>query len=104
MRKDHIENKSNTISAGEINKFVYCPYQWYYQRLYGSKKLRELAKIRNEYYGYEDSDLSHFNKGTGFHKNYHFAYKIKQFLLKIFWITLSILFFILIYQVIKHVL
>ena len=53
--KDNMDNSSKTISAGEINKFVYCPYQWYYQRLYGNKKLRELVKIRNEYYGYGDS-------------------------------------------------
>ena len=24
-----------TISAHEINKYDYCPYQWYYERLYG---------------------------------------------------------------------
>ena len=76
--KDNMDNSSKTISAGEINKFVYCPYQWYYQRLYGNKKLRELVKIRNEYYGYGDSDLSNFNKGVQFHKKYHFHIKLKN--------------------------
>ena len=78
--KDNMDNSSKTISAGEINKFVYCPYQWYYQRLYGNKKLRELVKIRNEYYGYGDSDLSNFNKGVQFHKKYHLHIKLKIFI------------------------
>ena len=31
-----------TISAHEINKYDYCPYQWYYERLYGRAELRRL--------------------------------------------------------------
>ena len=42
--KDNMDNSSKTISAGEINKFVYCPYQWYYQRLYGNKNLENWLK------------------------------------------------------------
>ena len=33
-----------TISAHEINKYDYCPYQWYYERLYGRAELRRLMQ------------------------------------------------------------
>ena len=36
-----------TISAHEINKYDYCPYQWYYERLYGRAELRRLYAERN---------------------------------------------------------
>ena len=36
------------ISATELSKFEYCPYQWYYERVYGRNELRKLAKERNE--------------------------------------------------------
>ena len=36
-----------TISAHEINKYDYCPYQWYYERLYGRAELRRLYTQRN---------------------------------------------------------
>ena len=41
-------NKSENISASEINKFVYCPYQWYYERFYGQKKILEILKSKKE--------------------------------------------------------
>ena len=41
------KNKS-TISANEINRFVYCNYQWYYGKIYGSARLRELVNERNK--------------------------------------------------------
>ena len=31
------------LSANEINRFIYCPYQWYYGRYYG--------KYYGKYYG-----------------------------------------------------
>ena len=34
------KNASLKISANEINRFVYCPYQWYYRRYYGQKDLK----------------------------------------------------------------
>ncbi|NMA83670.1 MAG: PD-(D/E)XK nuclease family protein [Epulopiscium sp.] len=71
-------NDSEMISASEINQFTYCAYQWYYARLYGPAKLRELAKERNEKYGYEDYTLSRFSKGNRFHALYHFWYRVKR--------------------------
>ncbi|WP_313527881.1 hypothetical protein [Anaerotignum sp.] len=57
-----------TISAHEINKYSYCPYQWYYERLYGRKELRRLYHERNEALALEDSMTANFNKGLEFHK------------------------------------
>lgn len=97
-----MDNDSKIISAGELNKFVYCPYQWYYQRLYGNKKLRELVKIRNERYGYENSDLSNFNRGTRFHNKYHLAYKLKKVLMFVFWMIVLVSITYIIYRVMGY--
>ncbi len=61
----------STISASDINKFVYCPYQWYYEQLYGTKQLRQLYRARNEALGLTDTHLSHLNKGTAYHASYN---------------------------------
>nr|WP_317359380.1 hypothetical protein [uncultured Tyzzerella sp.] len=37
-------NKDEKISASEINKYCYCQYSWYYERLYGKKHIRESYK------------------------------------------------------------
>nr|WP_242860878.1 PD-(D/E)XK nuclease family protein [Defluviitalea phaphyphila] len=85
-----MHNDSKTISAGEINKFIYCPYQWYYTRLYGSDKLRELVKERNKNYGYENITQNNFDRGNRFHAQYHRYYKIKNRIKFIFLIICAI--------------
>ncbi len=35
-----------TISASEVNRYTYCPYQWYYERYYGRSKLFEMSKTK----------------------------------------------------------
>ena len=67
-----MKNNKETISANEINKYTYCPYQWYYERLYGRQYIRRKYKERNELYHLEDSVTSNFNKGLKYHKNYGF--------------------------------
>ncbi len=37
-----------TISASEVNRYTYCPYQWYFERYYGRNKLFELSKNRKQ--------------------------------------------------------
>lgn len=61
-----------TVTANEINKYCYCPYQWYYERLYGRKELRKLAAERNERLGIKDSRLSNFASGLEYHSNVKF--------------------------------
>lgn len=56
------------ISAGEVNKFVYCPLQWYYIRAYGQKRLREMYREANP--GKEHPSTPGFNRGKAFHGGY----------------------------------
>ena len=71
MRRLH--NNSKSISANEVNKFLYCPYQWYYERLYGSAEIRELYKERNERLGLHDIAYSNFKKGQAYHAEFESA-------------------------------
>ena len=66
--------KSDTrISANEINRYMYCPNQWYYKRVYGAKALNEQYKAL----GIESSQhASHFEKGMHHHKAYHLKYRL----------------------------
>lgn len=57
-----------TISAHELNKYAYCPYQWYYERLYGRKELRRLYQERNARLSLEDGLQSRFVRGERFHR------------------------------------
>ena len=61
-----------TVTANEINKYCYCPYQWYDERLYGRKELRQLAAERNERLGITDSRLSNFASGLDYHSHVRF--------------------------------
>ena len=65
-----MNNSSRSISANEINKFMYCPYQWYYERLYGAIHIRALYKERNQRLGLKDTALSNFKKGQAHHASY----------------------------------
>lgn len=63
------------ISASEINRYTYCPYQWYYEKKYGRKKLLELQKeLRGDYKPTGNSPMAYGNK---FHKHYYTIYRIK---------------------------
>ena len=62
---------SMKFSAGEINKYVYCPHQWYYQRIHGATELRAL---RRELYP-KSTELNsqtarNFKRGRDFHDSY----------------------------------
>ena len=61
-----------TISAHEINKYDYCPYQWYYERVYGRKELRRFALHL------EDSMSANFRKGEGYHQRSYFLLRLRR--------------------------
>lgn len=63
------------ISANEINRFIYCPYQWYYTRVYGQKTIREKYKLLPHS---KSRHESHFIRGLKFHKQYYRLYRIKR--------------------------
>ena len=65
-----------TISAHEINKYDYCPYQWYYERLYGRAELRRLYAERNARLHLEDSLSANFRKGEGYHQRSYFLLRL----------------------------
>lgn len=65
-----MNNNSDRITANEINKFSYCPYQFYYERLHGQKKIRQIRSKTLQKKGYKDKAKSNFKKGLDFHENY----------------------------------
>lgn len=72
-----------TLSAHEISKYDYCPYQWYYERLYGRKELRRLYVERNKRLNLEDSLASEFRKGEKYHRRSYLILKFKRMLWKL---------------------
>ncbi|MCI1930596.1 MAG: helix-turn-helix domain-containing protein [Clostridia bacterium] len=85
-----IKDKKHTVTANEINKFCYCPYQWYYERVYGRKELSLMKKELNSELGLTDSRLSNFKKGSEFHSRVKFNrwLKVKKIALILFIILL----------------
>ena len=77
-----------TLSAHEISKYDYCPYQWYYERLYGRKELRRRYVERNTRLNLEDSLASEFRKGEKYHRRSYLLLKFKR----MFWKLIIILF------------
>ena len=72
-----------TLSAHEISKYDYCPYQWYYERLYGRKELRRLYVERNTLLNLEDSLVSEFRKGEKYHRRSYLLLKFRRMLWKL---------------------
>ena len=66
-----MKNNKKTITPNEINKYLYCPYQFYYERYHGRKELTSLYKERNKRLGLENKTLSNFKKGTEHHESYY---------------------------------
>lgn len=84
-------NDSERISAGEINKFTYCPYQWYYERLYGKKFIMQKVKELNpDYISYADNK---FSRGNRFHKYFRIKYVLRCVALIIFTLATVIFLF-----------
>lgn len=62
--------KQKKFSANEINKFTYCPYQWYYEKVYTSRVLNEKRQIALQEHKLVDHTNHHFIKGQQHHKNF----------------------------------
>ncbi|MBE6023308.1 MAG: hypothetical protein E7231_08760 [Cellulosilyticum sp.] len=70
-----MKKKPIRISANEINRFTYCPYQWYYGRVYGQKALKE------KYLAVERKEVPHegnFKRGLKFHEKYYSSYRLRK--------------------------
>ncbi|KXL53556.1 hypothetical protein CLNEO_07820 [Anaerotignum neopropionicum] len=72
-----------TISAHEINKYSYCPYQWYYEKLYGRKELRRLYQERNEALSLQDGMTANFTKGLEYHSRNYRLLRLRSLVWKI---------------------
>ena len=96
-----------TISASEVNRYTYCPYQWYFERYYGRNKLSQMAKakkaepkLKQVKKTPEQKRQSHFARGRAYHAKEYQIFKRKQ---KMVWITiitvfiLCVIFFIFIF-------
>ena len=69
------QDTSHRIAANEINRYMYCPYQWYYKRVYGNKALHEQYKeLGISSSKHEDN----YTKGMAYHTRYHAYYRIKR--------------------------
>lgn len=83
-----------TISAHEINKYSYCPYQWYYERLYGRKELRRLYQERNQALSLDDSMSANFTKGLEYHQKSYSKLRLQNLIWKI---ALLLIFFVIVF-------
>ena len=63
-----MNKEEKPISASELNRYSYCPYQWYYERTYGMKELRRLYQERNERLGLTDKAAGNFTRGLEHHR------------------------------------
>ncbi len=63
-----MDKEKKPISASELNRYSYCPYQWYYERMYGMRELRRLYQERNERLGLTDKAVGNFTRGLEHHR------------------------------------
>lgn len=81
-------DKKVKISANEVNRYMYCPYQWYYSKHYGQKTLKaKYQALASRTSGHEGN----FQKGLNFHSKYYKQYKAKRRLQIILIVTLMII-------------
>ena len=64
---EKMHNDSEKIAASEINKYMYCPYSWYYERRYGRRHIRKLYLKRLDELNLTDEVEVNFLKGQSFH-------------------------------------
>jgi len=58
------------ISASEINRYIFCNYQWYYERKYGAAELRRRKKEHLEELGIKPDGASPIQRGLAFHARF----------------------------------
>lgn len=81
------------LSATEINQYLYCPYQWYYQRIYKDQMEGSLVKGKTK---------KNFRKGIDFHKKYYIKAKLVGFLKSFVLFSILAIILIIIYVVVRN--
>lgn len=87
--------EKQTLSPHELNKYTYCPYQWYFEKVYGQKELRRLYGERNKRLGLTDTQKSRFVAGEAFHTENYRRYRLQRRLWKIIFVVLLLIFVVL---------
>jgi len=59
-----------TISANEINRYLYCNYQWYYERKHGAAELRRQKSEYLQEMGIMPNKASPIQRGLAFHAKF----------------------------------
>lgn len=59
------DNKS--ISASEVNRYIFCNYQWYYECKYGAAELRRRRAEYLDEMGIAPNGKSPIQRGLAFH-------------------------------------
>ncbi len=102
-----MNNNSDIITANEINKYTYCPYQFYYDRMYGQKHIRQIRKEMLEDLGYTDTTKSNFKRGLDYHKSYRVrdknVYPIFKLIIIVILIVVGIAFYDQLYLFISNI-
>lgn len=86
-----LKRDTKTISASEVNRFTYCQYQWYYERLYGRTELHRLYREKNQEAGYQNKTDGNFKRGRDYHKMEYARYKRKQVIKAVFLMSILLL-------------
>lgn len=89
-----MKNNKLVITPSEINKFVYCPYQWFYERKYGTTELRRLAAENRS--GVKHTREGNFVRGAKYHSSFLREYEFKRKLLIFAVAVVMILIFIVV--------
>ncbi len=90
------KKNSNYFSASELNKFTYCNYSWYYERI----KLK--PKYNKKYTNNNSQIKQNFKKGINFHKDYYQnnkKNKINNMAISFFLVLLAIVLFYMVMYV-----
>ena len=87
-----------TISASEVNRYTYCPYQWYFERYYGRSILFQMSKTKKAEPALKKSKTtektadkkreSHLARGRAYHAKEYENFKRQQ---KIVWAILILI-------------
>lgn len=75
-----MNDNKDMITPNDINKFCYCPYQWYYEKIYGKKELRRLYGERLSELGISSLQGKNFERGRKFHDSFLSKYRLKRFM------------------------
>lgn len=99
-----MQNGKSTITPNEINKFTYCPYQWYYERYYGRPLLRQLVKERSQAKSHAKTvpraktTYQNFAAGNRHHAEIHLRYKRNRILIRLLFVLFLAAFLLFFYQ------